>query len=91
MAQRLRDALVAFCALVTSAPAHACTVCDSPTGHAVRSGLFGAHFLPTLLAVLAPAPVLALAVTSMHLFMPDLDESVPSSGTLVLPEADLPA
>ena len=57
-----------------SAPmaAHACTVCDSKTGHAVRAGIFDGHFLPHLLLTLSPFPVLAAAVILCHRCMPYL-------------------
>ena len=59
-------------ALVPTAAAHACTVCNSPTGRQVRAGLFNGHFLHTLAVVLAPVPVFAATVGLLHLGMPDL-------------------
>ena len=60
--------------------AHACTVCDSANGKALRAGLFNGHFLHTLLLVLAPAPVFALVAVLVHHAMPDipLDSAAPS-------------
>ena len=52
--------------------AHACTVCDSVNGRALRAGLFNGHFLHTLLLVLAPAPVFVLVTALVHHAMPDL-------------------
>lgn len=52
--------------------AHACTVCDSQNGHALRAGLFNGHFLHTLLIVAAPVPILVGLVTVLHFGMPDL-------------------
>ncbi len=46
--------------------AHACTVCNSRTGHQVRAGLFNGHFLQTCLLVLAPFPLLAASVGLLH-------------------------
>lgn len=70
---------VSACTLLFSASAaHACTVCDSQNGHALRAGLFNGHFLHTLLLVLAPAPVTAGIVALLHLAMPDLE----SAGTV---------
>ncbi len=63
---------VALAALVPTAAAHACTVCDSPTGRQVRAGLLNGHFLHTLAVVLAPVPVFAAAVGLLHFGMPDL-------------------
>lgn len=62
---------LASCALATSA-ARACTVCDSPNGHALRAGLLGGHPGHTLLLVLAPAPVLLACAALLFWGMPDL-------------------
>jgi hypothetical protein len=40
----------------------ACPVCDTETGALVRAGIFDGRFVPTLLAVAAPFPVLVAAV-----------------------------
>lgn len=42
-------------------PAHACTLCHSDVAGQVRAALFGADLLENLLAVFAPAPVIAAA------------------------------
>lgn len=44
----------------------ACVSCDTATGEAVRAGIFGAGFLPTLLAIIAPFPVLLGAIALIH-------------------------
>ena len=49
----------------------ACTVCDTEVGVAVRAGLFNAAFVPTLLEVLAPFPVLALVLYAINRYLPD--------------------
>lgn len=68
---RLRLLLTTL-SLLAARSAHACTVCDSANGKALRAGLFNGHFLHTLLLVLAPAPVLALGALLLHRLMPDL-------------------
>lgn len=75
-------------AAVTSAPARACTVCDSPNGHALRAGLFNGHFLHTLLLVAAPVPVLIALVAFLYLGMPDLDPVPPLPHDLGTPAAE---
>ena len=49
----------------------ACTVCDTDVGVAVRAGIFNASFLPTLLEVLAPFPVLGLVLLALDRYLPD--------------------
>ena len=51
--------------------AHACAVCDSEIGIAVRTGIFNASFLPTLLEVFAPFPVFGLAIYAVTRYLPD--------------------
>lgn len=58
--------------VLSAISAHACTVCDSPTGHQVRAGLFNGHFLHMLLITALPFPLFALAVLLVHFGMPDL-------------------
>lgn len=69
---RLLRTLGSFALASSSVAARACTVCDSPTGHQVRAGLFNGHFLQTLLLVAAPFPVMAVAVWLLHMSLPDL-------------------
>ena len=45
-----------------ASPAAACSLCHTPTAVAVRAAVFGADLIPHLLALAAPAPVLAAAV-----------------------------
>ncbi len=59
-------------AFVLPAAAHACTVCDSKTGRAVRAGIFDGHFLQHLLLTLLPFPVLAAAVVLCRCAVPYL-------------------
>ena len=59
--------------LALALPAHACTVCNSPTGHQVRAGLFNGHFLHTSLLVAAPFPIFAALLVLLHFGMPDLN------------------
>ena len=66
--------LVALCAFWPASAAHACAVCDSPTGQQVRAGLFNGHFLHTLLLVTAPFPVFAGVVLGLYVCIPDLPE-----------------
>ena len=51
--------------------ARACTVCDSEIGIAVRAGVFNESFLLTFLEVVAPFPVLGLAIFAIHRYLPD--------------------
>lgn len=71
---RIRLARIVFpiFTAVSIKSAHACTVCDSPTGHQLRAALFNGHFTHTLLLVLAPFPVFAALIVLLHLGMPDL-------------------
>ena len=67
----------------TALHAHACTVCQSATGHQVRAGLFNGHFLHTLLLVLAPFPVFAALVGVLAAGFPQirLDSEKRSEGS----------
>jgi hypothetical protein len=56
----------AACVLATHAAVQACPLCHSELGAQVRAGIFGAHFLADLLAVLSPFPVLALAILGVR-------------------------
>ncbi len=49
----------------------ACTVCDTATGTAVRAGIFNDSFLITFLEVVAPFPVLGLALYAINRYLPD--------------------
>jgi hypothetical protein len=51
--------------------AHACAVCDSEVGVAVRAGIFNAAFFPTFLQVFAPFPLLAVTIYALSRFLPD--------------------
>ena len=98
--RNLSTATLAFGAVT----AHACTVCNSRTGHQVRAGLFNGHFLQTCLLVLAPFPLLAAVVGLLHWAMSRVESTedrfskqagfgsiLPSCPTLTQPEAELPA
>ncbi|HVG26463.1 MAG TPA: hypothetical protein VM865_02570 [Acidobacteriaceae bacterium] len=79
--------------LLLPSAAHACTVCDSQTGHAVRSGIAD-HFLSTALLVALPIPLLAFAVLAVHYSMPDLawpGPDMPSEPQPAQPEPAQPA
>ena len=52
--------------LALSARAGACPVCDSPTGHEVRAGIFDGRFALTWLEVAAPFPVLLGILAILH-------------------------
>jgi hypothetical protein len=49
----------------------ACTVCDSDAGVAVRLGIFNSSFLPTLLEVMAPFPVIGVGLFLLNRYLPD--------------------
>jgi len=63
----------ALCLALVMLPSivHACAVCDSEIGVAVRAGMFNAGFLPTFLQVLAPFPLFGLAIYTLSRFLPD--------------------
>ncbi len=46
---------------LTALASLACTMCDTALGQQVRAGIFDDKFWPTLVAVLAPFPVLLVA------------------------------
>ncbi len=71
----MRDALrrlSGFALAASALQAHACTVCDSPTGRGIRAGLRDGHFLHTSLLVVAPFPVFALVVGLLALGFPNI-------------------
>ncbi len=80
----LRRAMSGCISLQAWASAHACTVCDSPNGQALRAGLFNGHFLHTLLLVMAPVPILLAAAVVSSFFLPDLQPAEPVSDTLAM-------
>ena len=49
-----------------SANAHACPICDSPTGQQVRAGIFDGRFGLTWLEVVAPFPILLAILAALH-------------------------
>ncbi len=77
-------ALVLLVASARCTLAHACTVCGSPNGHAVRAGLFNGHFLHTFVLVLLPFPILAVTVLLLGRVLPDL---VPANPACSIPLA----
>jgi hypothetical protein len=66
--RRMRDAVrrigagLAGILLLAPHAASGCTLCASDTARAVRERLFEADFLPNLIAVAAPAPILFGAI-----------------------------
>ena len=62
----------AILALTRPALAHACTVCDSPTGHSIRAGLFNGHFLHMVTLILLPFPILTALVLLLNAVMPEI-------------------
>ena len=79
---RFRRLAAAVSVLLPSWTAHACTVCDSTTGKQLRAGLFDGHFGHTLLLVIAPVPVLVVAVLLIHFGLPGIavEEGEPATG-----------
>ena len=49
----------------------ACTTCATPTGDAVRAGIFNESFPATFLEVAAPIPVLAILLYVVVRLLPD--------------------
>jgi hypothetical protein len=65
-------ALAFVCALQAIAvPASGCTVCGSPSGAAVRAGIFNPSFTPTFLEVAAPIPALVIALYVVSRLLPE--------------------
>lgn len=56
--------------IFSASASHGCPVCDSAIGEAVRSGIFNDSFLLTFLEVLAPFPVLGLALYGLNRCLP---------------------
>ena len=56
--------------LILAAPLHACPICDTGTGQQVRAGIFDENFWGTLIAVIAPFPVLILVIAAYHFGFP---------------------
>ncbi|HYC55784.1 MAG TPA: hypothetical protein VEL28_12695 [Candidatus Binatia bacterium] len=48
----------------------ACMVCDTPTGEAVRAGVFDGSFVLTAMATLSPLPVIAAIAAAIHFGWP---------------------
>lgn len=71
---------VVLTVLSTSSRLHACTVCDSPIGHQLRSHLFNGHFLPTFGCIGLPWGVLCLAAVTLYFAVPDFRSSVANEG-----------
>jgi hypothetical protein len=67
----MKGCLVWLLLLATPSMAHACTVCHSEIGIALRVGIFNASFFPTLLEVFAPFPVFGLAIYAVSRYLPD--------------------
>jgi hypothetical protein len=67
----MKRCLIWLLLLATPSMACACAVCDSQIGIAVRTGIFNASFLPTLLEVFAPFPVFGLAIYAVSRCLPD--------------------
>ena len=74
--------------LLATASSHACTVCNSANGRALRAGVFDTSFLHTFLLVMSPVPVLMVAVAILHFAMPDLSTAEPTKGRFARPELD---
>ena len=86
-----------FCRMLSAAlllrvttSAHACTVCGSANGKALRAGLFDGHFLHTSMLVLAPVPALFAAVVALYFTLPDL-QTEPESDTLAVLDCEAAA
>jgi hypothetical protein len=62
---------VFYLMLMASTGAVGCPTCDTPTGSAVRSGIFNDTFVWTLLEVLAPFLVLELVLYGLNRYLPD--------------------
>jgi hypothetical protein len=62
---RILSFAAAACVLGTHAAAQACPVCHSELGEQVRAGIFGASFLPDLLAVASPFTVVGALILGL--------------------------
>jgi hypothetical protein len=56
--------------MVLHATAHACTVCDSQTGHQVRGGIFDGRFARTFGIVMLPGVLLTACMIALHAALP---------------------
>ncbi len=70
MRTRLRVILPAAVALARPALLHACTVCHTDTGQAVRAGIFDGHFFGNALRLAAPFPIFLLAAALVSKGLP---------------------
>src|SRR5687767_3523097 len=69
---RCSAACMAGAVALAAGRALACPVCDGETGRQVRAVLFDANFVPNLLAVLLPFPLLLGVVAAIHFGWPTL-------------------
>jgi len=68
-------------AFLSPATTFACTLCDTDTGRQVRAGIFGEHFWSTLAGVIAPFPIMLLAVAAIHFAIPELPKRTTTNQT----------
>jgi hypothetical protein len=68
---RCMRAIITTLVLLSTSTGYGCTVCDSPAGSSMRAGIFNDSFLVTLIEVLAPFPVLGLALYLLNRCLPD--------------------
>jgi len=61
---------IATLALTFAGEVLACPICNSTTGLAVRSTIFGQDFFKTFWEVLAPFPLLAVSVYAINRSLP---------------------
>ena len=62
--------VLVVCTLTAAETLQACPICDTETGQQVRAGIFDESFWGTLIAVIAPFPVLILVITAYHFGFP---------------------
>jgi hypothetical protein len=55
--------------LVAATPAWACTLCHSRTADQVRAAVLGSDFISNCAALVAPAPVLAMAAYAVRKYL----------------------
>ena len=59
---------------------HACTVCNTDTGQAVRAGIFDGHFVANVLQLAAPFPIFLAIAALIYKGLP-LGELPPAAGS----------
>jgi uncharacterized BrkB/YihY/UPF0761 family membrane protein len=71
MKHNVLNGLTAVCGTLLPLIASACPMCNTETGQQVRAGIFDENFWTTLAVIVAPFPVLLLAIAIYHYGVPN--------------------